>query len=188
MECHFSFNDKIMFFKYLSNSVNYFEYGSGGSTFLANSMNNIINIYSVESDKEWYNNLLLLCPKVKLLYNEMNTFPNTWGYPGKNATDYMKSSYSSQILHLSGEELNNIDLILIDGRFRVACCLKCYNIINNNCKIIVDDFLNRQEYHIILDYYKIIEKTDDNIMVILEKIPNKSIPESLINKYELISR
>ena len=55
------------------------------------------------------------------------------------------------------KEKDSIDLVFIDGRFRVACCLKCYK----NCVIAFDDFLNR-EY-----YFDIVEKTVDNRMVIL---------------------
>jgi hypothetical protein len=79
-----------------------------------------------------------------------------------------------------------IDFILIDGRFRVACCLKCFDIINSNCLIAFDDFLDRPQYHVILDYYDIVDKTIDNRMVILQK--KKSInfvPKDLIDKYEL---
>lgn len=77
-----------------------------------------------------------------------------------------------------------IDLILIDGRFRVACCLHCYNIIDKNTCIIFDDFLNRPEYHIVLDYYDIIEKTSDNIMVILKKKDRDPPSVDLKSKYE----
>ena len=42
---------------------------------------------------------------------------------------------------LSKTEQDSIDLVFIDGRFRVACCLKCYDIINDNCLIGFDDFL-----------------------------------------------
>jgi hypothetical protein len=37
----------------------------------------------------------------------------------------------------------------------------------DDCVIAFDDFLNRPYYHIVLDYYDIIEKTKDNSMVIL---------------------
>ena len=69
-----------------------------------------------------------------------------------------------------------LDLVFIDGRFRVACCLKCYN----KCVIAFDDFLNREHY------FDIVEKTEDNRMVILKKKKNKVVPEELIEKYELI--
>ncbi len=119
--------------------------------------------------------------------NETGTLPNTWGNPGPNSTETQWINYSNHIRNLSKEEQEKIDLILIDGRFRVACCLKCFDVIKSSCLIAFDDFLNRKNYHIVLDYYDIVWKTKDNRMVILKKKKNiNSIPEDVIKKYELI--
>jgi hypothetical protein len=116
----------------------------------------------------------------------MNTKSNTWGYPGPSCTEDQKINYSNQIISLDKNLSNDIDLVMIDGRFRVACCLKCFNVINNECLIAFDDFLDRPEYHIVLIYYEIVDQTDDDRMVILKKKQNiKSIPDKLIKKYEL---
>ena len=115
----------------------------------------------------------------------MDTQPRNWGNPGKNATDIQKINYSNQITKLTKEEQDNIDLVFIDGRFRVACCLKCYDIIKDTCLIAFDDFLNRPEYHVVLEYFDIIEKTKGNRMVILKKKNNVIIPKDVIEKYEL---
>lgn len=182
-------NDKQMFYKYLNNAAVYFEYGSGGSTYQANIRNNILKIYSVESDKQWHNILQkqIKTSKIRYLYNEMDTQPNTWGNPGPKATYEQYVNYSDQIMRLNKNEQNEIDLILIDGRFRVACCLKCFNIINQNCLIIFDDFLDRSHYHIVLNYFDIIDKTFDNRMVVLcKKKDISTIPNELIRKYEII--
>jgi len=174
-------NDKEMFYRYLKNINVYFEYGSGGSTYQASILSNIKKIYSVESDVEWQNKLkqTITARNIHYKYNEMDTQPNTWGYPGKNSTKAQKINYSSHIRKLSKEEQNSIDLVFIDGRFRCACCLKCFDIIKDNCLIAFDDFLNRPWYHIVLEYFDIIEKTKDNRMV---------IPKELIEKYELIEQ
>ena len=182
-------NDIEIFYKHLKNINVYFEYGSGGSTYQASIINNIKNIYSVESDILWYNKLkqIITNPNINYIHNEMDTQPDNLGYPGKNATNIQKINYSNHIRKLSKEEQYSIDLVFIDGRFRVACCLKCYDIIKDNCLIAFDDFLNRPEYHIVLEYFDIIEKTKDNRMVILKKNKNVNIPKELIEKYELIA-
>ena len=187
MEPHLSENDKNIFYKYLDNTNVYFEYGSGGSTYQASIRKNIKTIYSVESDITWQKKLnqTIKNPNINYIYNEMDTKPDTWGNPGKNATNIQKINYSNQITKLSKEEQDSIDLVFIDGRFRVACCLKCYDIIKNNCLIAFDDFLNRPDYHIVLEYFDIIEKTKDNRMVILKKKKDVNIPKELIEKYEL---
>ncbi len=187
MEPHFSKNDKIIFYKYLDNTNVYFEYGSGGSTYQASTRKNIKTIYSVESDITWQKKLqeIIKIPYINFIFNEMDTKPNTWGNPGKNATNIQKINYSNHITKLSKEERDSIDLVLIDGRFRVACCLKCYDAIKDNCLIVFDDFLNRPQYHIVLGCFDIIEKTQDNRMVILRKKKNVNIAKKLIEKYEL---
>ena len=116
----------------------------------------------------------------------MKTKPNTWGNPGKDSTLEDWKNYNGQILNLNKEQQKKIDLIMIDGRFRVACCLKYYDVINDECLIAFDDFLNRKYYHIVLDYFEIIEKTQDKSLVILKKIKNKNIQIDIINKYEKI--
>ena len=184
-----SANDMKMFYRYLDKSTVYFEYGSGGSTYQANLRPNIQKIYSVESDKTWINKLKLSIKddsKIMYIYNEMGTKLKTWGYPSKLCEKSSLINYSEHIRNLSVEERSKIDLVMVDGRFRVACCLKCFEVINDGCYIIFDDFLYRKKYHIILNYYDIIEKTEDKRMVILRKKKNVSIPANLIKKYELI--
>ena len=186
---HLSKNDKIMFYKYLDNRNVYFEYGSGGSTYQASIRKNIKTIYSVESDIIWQKKLnqIIKNPNINYIYNEMDTKPNNWGNPGKNATNIQKINYSNQITKLSKEEQDSIDLVFIDGRFRVACCLKCYDVIKDDCLIAFDDFLNRKQYHIVLKYFDILEQTKGNRMVILKKKINVTIPKEIIEKYELNS-
>lgn len=183
-------NDKMMFYKYLDKATVYFEYGSGGSTYQANNRTNIAKIYSVESDMQWFNTLKekIQSTKIVSFFNEIDSRPNTWGNPGPNSNATQWINYSNHIRNLTRDEQLAIDLIMIDGRFRVACCLKCFDVINSDCFIAFDDFLDRKQYHIVLDYFNIVEKTKGKRMVILQKKPNvPSIPGDIIKKYELIS-
>ena len=183
----FKKNDINLFKKYINQSKIYFEYGCGGSTYLASLCNNIEKIYTVDSDIEWLNKVQHHINKKKnitYIYNEMLTIPNTYGIPGKNATDIQKIEYSNKFIKILP---NNVDTILIDGRFRVACVLKLYPYINENTIIIFDDFLDRPYYHnIILNYFNLIDYTNDNCMAILQKKKNLEIPELLIKSYELL--
>ena len=105
---------------------------------------------------------------------------NDWGNPGPNSSLSDWKNYSDQILNTK----ENHDLIMIDGRFRVACCLKCFDKIGESEFIIFDDFLNRKHYHIILDYYEIVEKTQADRMVILKKKKCNSPSKEIIENYE----
>lgn len=57
MKPHLRNEDIPLFMKYLNKCTNYFEFGSGGSTYVASELDNIKNIYSVESDQNWINKL-----------------------------------------------------------------------------------------------------------------------------------
>lgn len=188
MEAHIKENDKKLFYKYLDNATNYLEFGSGGSTVQAALRQNIKRIVTVESDIEWINKIKELITsddKIEYKFIDLKPVPNTWGYPGPNSTNEDKIQYSNIITTL--ENSDKLDLILIDGRFRVACCLKCFNKINDNCLIVFDDFLDRPQYHVVLDYYEIIEKTTSESLVILRKKTDIDGPlDELMKKYELI--
>jgi hypothetical protein len=188
MEPHFVKNDKNMFYNFLNNASVYFEYGSGGSTYQASIRDNINKIYSVESDTHWQDLLKIKINKnnINFIFNEMDTRPRDWGNPGPNATLAQRLNYSSHLGKLSEEEQKSIDFMLIDGRFRVACCLKAHALISDKCLIAFDDFLNRRHYHSVLDYYDILQHTQDKSMVILRKKRNTSVPEDVIKRFENI--
>ena len=190
MKPHFKGLDVPMFYKYLDKSTSYFEFGSGGSTYQAALRKNIKTIYSVESDAEWHNKLKAQLKKynhIQYLFRDLETPGNKWGYPGKKCPNTKKKAYSHRIYQLTPEEKKKIDLILIDGRFRVACALKSFNVMSDNCVIAFDDFTVRPHYHIVLDYFDIVEKSPSNHMVMLKKKKNcKPVPPELIMKYELI--
>ena len=185
MEPHMTQNDLNMFYKYLDKACRYFEYGSGGSTYQASLRPNLEAIYSVESDLGWHNRLKALIgakPHVNHIYCEMKATGNNWGTPGRGSTLEDWNAYSGAIISIP-----NIDFVLIDGRFRVACCLKCFDAVGPDCLIAFDDFLDRPQYHIVLGFFEVVEKTSDNRMVILKKRLNVEGPSrDLIEKYEKI--
>lgn len=114
----------------------------------------------------------------------MDTKPNTWGWPGSNSCRNNWMNYINQITFLNEDERAKVDLVLVDGRFRVACCLTCFNVISNRCLIAFDDFLDRPKYHVVLPYYDIVEQTHDNRMVILKKKQGiESVDQTLLEQY-----
>lgn len=178
-------NDLDMFYKYLDNATVFLEYGSGGSTYQATIRNNIGMVYSIESDKQWHDKLRCMITdssKVSYIHRNINTLPDTWGHPGPNCNNTQKQNYSNfPVVN------KDVDFVLIDGRFRVACCLKLFKSISYKCLIAFDDFIPRKQYHIVLQFYDIIEKTIDNNMVILRKKKDIcDIPLEIITQYELV--
>ena len=179
--------DRQLFYKYLASAKVYLEYGSGGSTFQASQLE-LRSIISVESDVGWHMQLLTQIKRkehIQFKVVDLKSKPNTWGRPGPDSTPDDWCRYSEVVRTL--DTGIRLDLVLIDGRFRVACCLKCFDVISSECRIVFDDFLTRPYYHVVLDFYEIVEKTDDACLVVLKKKDVLPPPYELIARYELIA-
>ena len=184
--------DKFLFYKYLDKAIHYLEYGSGGSTVQASKRPGLRTLVSVESDPDWYANVKrVVAPSSvrsdRLLHIAMDTKPNTWGYPGPSSSREDWATYSRVIQTLDPALRASIDTVLIDGRFRVACCLNCYDCVGDDCRILFDDFLDRSQYHVVLDFYDIVEQTADKTLVVLKKKQGVSPPAALIAQYEAVA-
>ena len=192
MEPHILPKDKELFYRYLDAATNYFEFGSGGSTVQAALRPNIQRLYSVESDVAWHTKVKNSLPSqkegVQLMLVDLHTNGGNWGHPGRTCTNEEKARYSDSIWAVGMLASQALDLILIDGRFRVACALKCFEVISDTCVVLFDDFLNRPQYHIVLEFYEVVEQTAEKVMAVLRKKAGASAPSSqLILKYELIA-
>ena len=165
--------DMSIFEKYISKAKYYAEYGSGGSTYCAALKDNVIKLYSVESDKKWTEQLYSEIPnnvhhKCSLLCIDIDAGAKKFGYPGPKSNINQWINYNNALnINLKEDEKKQIDLILIDGRFRVASILNCLNFMNEDTIVLFDDFNNRKHYHIVLDFFDIIEKGAK--MVVLKK-------------------
>ena len=87
------------------------------------------------------------------------------GYPGNctNINDWKKyiQAYKKEY---------NADIILIDGRFRVACALDIFPKIRSDTAVLIHDYETRNQYHILEKYYTKIHSWDTLALFI--KKPN----------------
>jgi hypothetical protein len=151
----------------------YFEFGSGGSTNLASYFK--LKTYSVESDIKWH--AKLKSSGIIANYITVDLKNTAFGYPGNNTNinDWKKyiQAYKKEF---------NADVILIDGRFRVACALDIFSKIKNNTMVLVHDYENRNQYHIIEKFYIKIKSWD--VLALFIKNPFiDSIPIDIYNFY-----
>ena len=179
-------DSNFFFLKELKKSKFYFEYGSGSSTLVADELNK--SYISVELDNVFYN----------LMYNKIKKKNNI-----KLSNIGPVGEYSYPIFKIKSKIINYVqsidkysknknfpDLILIDGRFRVACCLnllKFKKIIKNKTKIILDDYKNREEYHILQEFFS-IKKIGRLGILKAKKNNNTNKVKFLLNKYYFISK
>ena len=158
-------DEKSIFSKKIKNSTGLLEFGLGGSTIYALQKSKA-KIYTVESSYKWINYVrkfffIRYYENKRLTIHYIDLGPiGEWGYPESNDHKNLFPNYSSSIFNVIGR--NSIDIAIIDGRFRVACVLKiileCHQ--NNKLEILIHDFWNRKEYHIVLKYLDVIDKVD----------------------------
>lgn len=53
------------------------------------------------------------------------------------------------------------DVVLVDGRFRVACALTALLNLKPDAIIMIHDFWTRPNYHVILPFVRILERSSD---------------------------
>ena len=175
--------EKKLFFKNISNSSIYGEYGCGISTqYVLKNFN--IPIYSVDTSQQYINLIKKnIENNLNLKYIDVGELLS-WGTPKDYSLRKNFLSYCSWIW----EQEQKPTVVLIDGRFRVCCFLVSLKLGNPGTKIIFDDYVCRPEYHIVEEFIKPIEKDKrQSLFIIPEKkdLDLKKIDEE-INKFQYV--
>ncbi len=189
MKVMMSANEIDTFKRYLSNSKYYLEYGSGGSTYLACTYENIEKMVSIEGDNQWVDILIIndiIKEKIntdicKIKYIDIGAPPNSFSTPSDNSKQDNWINYYNAISFIDYIP----DLVLIDGRFRVACCLYLINNINSDTVVIIHDYNIRPQYFIVEHFFDVVERVDTMIVLKLKNEIDNILLETLKNKYSI---
>ena len=142
----------LFFLERLKKSNYYFEYGSGSSTLIADQFKK--KFLSIELDKLYYDLLKKKIDKKRGI-KFINIGPvGEFSYPLFKFKERIKRYV--ECIDEEFEKKIYPDLILVDGRFRVACCLnllKFEKINKGLCTIIIYDYTKRKEYHILNRFF-----------------------------------
>ena len=132
------------------------EYGSGGSTVLAGEKLGC-RVFSVESDKNWCENLERWFEEnppladVRLHHADIGK-TKAWGNPVNEKHWRKFANYPISVW--DRDDFAQPDVVLIDGRFRAACFLTVMLRTNSPATVLFDDYKNRPNYHVVEDYVK----------------------------------
>ncbi|WP_338430022.1 exostosin domain-containing protein [Synechococcus elongatus] len=176
------------FYQIIQETSSLLEFGAGGST-LFTLENSNATVTSIEGDPRVVDSLVssskiqkfISQNRYQILYIDMDEVSG-WSYP-KNTKNMEKWLQYHQGVwkNLS----NSIDLILIDGRFRVACAISSFLKISSQStgKVLLHDFWEREHYAEILELYQIVDYADS--LVLLEPIRevDRQVAEDLLKKY-----
>jgi hypothetical protein len=157
--------------------VSYLEYGAGTSTLIAGLRAK--RAVSVEGSREWFLNTSLKLQKFKLNKTVQMRYANI----GPTARlSYPMWSNASALEYcakpLWGSEA--FDLVLIDGRFRVACAAHVYARLNHGATLLVHDYRHRTHYSDINRLYSLVGIAET--LAVFKRKPNKN-PLQIFRKH-----
>ena len=130
----------------MKESSHYFEYGMGGSTCLASRLVKK-TVTAIDSDPAWIDNVRdkIKTYKLRLTLSHVDIGKTGgWGTPIGTTSREKFPSYSKFIRTCPVDE---IDLCLIDGRFRMACVFEALASLRAEAIIGIHDYAARPQYH-----------------------------------------
>ncbi|KEO54186.1 hypothetical protein [Thioclava pacifica] len=124
------------------------EYGSGGSTLLAARLGK--RVFSVESDPDWAQMMRErlaaagVAERAEVVHADIGPV-GAWGRPIDKRASARFHTYPLSVW--DRPDFAHPDLILIDGRLRVACFVSAVLRITRPVTVLFDDYLDRRKYH-----------------------------------------
>jgi len=169
-------SERVLLYRELLKVQNYFEYGAGGSTEIACQLPSIQKIVSTDNNFEFLQYLLtnnqssciaesISNHRLTMLYMNIGEVGD-FGIPVDTQNQTLWPAYPAAIVDAPGARPQ---LVLIDGRFRVASALYALLVIGPIGKIMFHDFFDRAHYHKILDYTDVIDCVDN--FIVLQRKP-----------------
>ncbi|MDX8327395.1 hypothetical protein [Agrobacterium tumefaciens] len=134
----------------MKGSDSYFEFGMGGSTYLAAGLVKNI-IHAVDTSQDWVDKVsaAMDAQDKEVSLRRVDVGPTgEWGFPISRLNEANFPSYSLAIL----ESGVSYDLCLVDGRFRVACFLQAVKSLRSDSVIAFHDYSVRPEYHLVENF------------------------------------
>ena len=141
---HFIDEELTAFLSFLTEDTIYFETGSGCSSVIAKYYAK--KTYAVEGCIKYYKIGIENGLKDVIIFNDLKPDDQNWSFPGKNSNlDDWKKYFQSY------KKEYNADVILIDGRFKVATAMDIDDTI-----VLIHEYFERPSYFILEEYYDYI--------------------------------
>lgn len=155
---HFDEAGLAMFRKHVVAAGSYAEYGCGGSTRFVLD-NTKATVASVDTSAEWVECVRKLAgPNVgRLEIKAVDVGPlGDWGTP----LGYSRRDNFRTYVELPLSRARQLDVVLVDGRFRVASFLHALLSTRAGTTILFDDYSGRPEYHLVEEICSPVERTE----------------------------
>lgn len=156
----------MLFSELLENATSYLEFGSGGSTLFALNKLGLRTIYSIDTDSGMIAQMKAnpavasAIRKGRLRMEHVDVGPvGGWGWPVSIEGNPLLDNY---LFGIWGKLPETVDMILIDGRFRVYTALKAL-LMYKDSTFLFHDFTSRSHYSVILPWIDVSAVVDSMI-------------------------
>ena len=146
--------DDLLFKKLITSSKTYGEYGVGKSTrwVLNNSQARVL---AVDSSQAWIDLVRTgneASKRLDIQWIDLGTL----GWAGRPVSYEKRDQFWAYIESIWNRD-QRPDLVLVDGRFRVACFL--YSLVTGTpgTHLLFDDYTDRPEYHLVEEFIKPVQ-------------------------------
>jgi hypothetical protein len=152
LEMVMSAAEASLFEAFAKRAKSYLEWGAGGSTLVAARLVGG-RVTSVESSQAWLDRVdrelgyARMQDRVRLHRVDIGPV-GEWGWPAGHAHRYQWPGYYGEP-YRAGAAKTDAGLVLVDGRFRVACFARFMVNAPPTSVVLVHDYANRPEYHVI---------------------------------------
>jgi hypothetical protein len=165
------------------NTKRFLEFGSGGST-LAAAFCNVQEIVSLDNDEKWLQVVRAHNTWRSSSSHMQQLFVNTgkiaaFGRPTNNSSFADFIHYSHAVLQYSK---GPFDVILVDGRFRVACALVSMQRMTNRSVLLLHDY-ERAEYHVLESVFEKVMQVDRLVQFKLPSVIDTVAINTLLLRY-----
>lgn len=189
----FSRGGCALFLERLSQARVVFEYGSGGTT-LAAASSPARRVVAVESDPEWRDAVLArarqmrIADRVVLLFADIGfVAEGRLGAPRDDSAWRRFPDYPLAPWRYARRHGLDPDLVVIDGRFRVASLLATCVSIRRETSVLFDDFPHRPNYRVIDEFLEPAALMDDRL-ALFELEPGMVTAERLLQHVDKFYR
>jgi hypothetical protein len=155
--------DDRMFKAYAAKARAYGEYGMGASTnwMLANTD---IPVHAVDTARPWVDSVIAANPdqpRLTAIWIDVGPIQE-WGYPVGYSHRHNFEAYRTAIWR----QATKPDLVLVDGRFRVACFLHSLRVADPGTIIIIDDYALRPDFHVVEELIPVSERCGRQVLFV----------------------
>lgn len=180
-ESLFDGNDAL-FKSCVSDAEVYGEYGCGKSSVWV-SRNVDCDIVSVDTSSEWIGRVQSLVRsssrRQRFIHVDLGE-TGWWGTPVSYAQRHRIIEYVSAPW---ADESLRPNVVLIDGRFRIACFL--YSLLHSSpgCVILIDDYSERPQYHVVEEFCPVFKRSGRQVMFVRPDVIERAVIEAELAKF-----